>query len=215
MPSPLQLFWTLPSHLMTPDAPPKIILPKPRPEVAPEKVLAPFATRHRGMLRGLRLMFGLAVMLLLLFGFLNYDLYTVPGEKGGAKVFGIGRGDNLLLARYRFWREPRLGDVVFYRAPGEKGEGGNQVGRIVGVPGESIKRMGPTMSVGGREPLAIGFEIGPQAKIKDGDTVPEGKYLILVDEDTYEYGDSRQYGYIPQENIEYRLAMNLAGTWDK
>lgn len=196
-----------------PEAPAKLILPKPRPEVAPEKVLPPFATRHRKLLRGLRLLFGLAVMLLLLFGFMNYDLYNVPGEKGGSKVFGIGRGDNLLLARYRFWRNPGLGDVVFYRAPGEKDEAATQVGRIVGLPGEKVARHGPTMRIADREPLAIGFEMGPEAKIKDGDVIPEGQYLILVDDDSYEYGDSRHYGYIPQENIEYRLAMNLAGVW--
>ncbi len=196
-----------------PDAPAKLILPKPRPEVEPEEVLPPFATRHRALLRGLRLVFGLLVMLLMLFGFLNYDLYQVPGEKGGGKVFGIGRGDSLLLARYRFWRDPRLDDVVFYRASEEKGETGYQVGRVVGLPGEKVARHGPTMAVAGREPLAIGFEIGPNAKIKDGDVIPEGRYLILVDDDSYDYGDSRRYGYIALENIEYRLAMNLAGMW--
>lgn len=193
-----------------PDAPAKLILPKPRPETPPEQVLPPFATRHRKLLRVLRLLFGLAVMVVMLWGFLNYDIYKVPGEKGGGKVFGVGRGDTLLMARYRFWREPRLGDVVFYRAPGSTDDAAAQLGRVVGLPGEKVERQGPTMRVGGRDALAVGFELGPKARIKHGDVIPEGRYLVLVDSDALEYGDSREFGYVPAENIVYRLAMNFS-----
>jgi signal peptidase I len=193
-------------------APAKLILPKARPETPLEAVLPPFALRHRSLLRGLRMFLGLLVMMLLLYGFMSYDIYTVPGEQGGPAMFGIQRGDRLLLARYRFWREPRLGEVVFYRAPGSD-ESASQVGRIVGMPGEKVERHGPTMRVGGREPLVVGFGLGPDSLIKDGDVIPEGQYFLLAENDQYDYPDSRRFGYVPLANIQFRFAMNMSDTW--
>jgi signal peptidase I len=198
-----------------PDAPAKLILPRTRPETPREVVAPSFATRHRAWLRGLRMFLGLTVMLLLLFGFLSYDIYTVPGEAGGPAMFGIKRGDRLLLARYRFWREPRLGEIVFYRAPGGPDDSASHVGRIVGLPGEKVTRHGATMKVGGREPLVVGFGLGPDSLINDGDVIPEGEYFLLAESDQYDYADSRRLGYVPLENIQYRYAMNMSDTWSK
>lgn len=197
------------------DLPAKLVLPKPRADVPPEVVRPPFYARYRGWFRAIRLFLGLLVMALMVYGFLTYDFYTVPGSASGPDFMGVRRGDRLLIARFRFWRPPRVGDVVFYRPPGAAETEANVLGRVVGLPGEKVERVGPTMRVGGREPLAVGFELGPNAKIKDGDIIPEGSYLVLCDDDHVSYPDSRDYGYIPLENLQYRLALNISDTWGR
>lgn len=204
---------TEPSRM--PEAPAKLILPKARPETPREQVSPPFAVRHRAMLRGLRMFLGFVVMVVMLFGFLSYDIYTVPGNEGGPAMFGIQRGDRLLLARYRFWREPRLGEIVFYRAPGGAEDSASHVGRIVGMPGEKLTRHGATMRVGGRDPLVVGFGLGPDARVTDGDVIPDGHYFLLAENDQFDYADSRRFGYVPLENIQYRFAMNMSDTWSR
>jgi len=204
------------SHTSTmPEAPKNLVLPKPRPEVAPEVVPMPFAKRHQVKLRAIRVLLTFLVLGLMAFAYINYGLYTVPGDKGREVFFGIAPGDSLVIARYRFWRSPQLGDVVFYNAPGAASDQARLIGRVSGLPGERIARRGPTMAIGGREPMAVGFELGDSARIRDGDVIPEGKYLILVDSDAVTYADSREHGYIPLDSIEYRLALNLAAFWGR
>lgn len=205
------------AQLPHPSAPSKpLVLPKPRPDAAPEAIRPAFAVRYKFLLRLIRAGLTLTVLGLMAFAWLNYTYFTVPGERNSQPVlFDISRGDALILARYRPWRPPMVGDIVFYRAPGGADDAALLIGRVEGVPGETVRRRGPTMTVGGREPLAIGFELSPDAPIKDGDIIAESRYLILVDSDAVAYTDSRIHGYIGRDQIEYRLALNLAHYWSK
>lgn len=209
--------WVNMAQLPQPAAPAKpLVLPRPRPDVAPEAIRPAFAVRYRLLLRLIRAGLTLTVLGLMAFAWINYTYFTVPGERDSQPVlFDISRGDALILARYRPWREPMVGDIVFYRAPQAAADDAFLIGRIEGVPGETVRRRGPTMTVGGREPLAVGFELSPDAPVKDGDIIAEGCYLVLVDSDAVAYTDSRTHGYIGRDQIEYRLALNLAHYWSK
>jgi hypothetical protein len=61
----------------------------------------------------------------------------------------------------------------------------------------------------------MGFDLGPDVKLKDGDVIPADHYLVLVGTDTDYYPDSRTVGFVPRENISQRMAMNLAGLWGR
>jgi hypothetical protein len=151
------------------------------------------------------------------FIWLSYSFFTVPGaptpasQRAQFPVEGILPGDTLWLVNFNLGREPRLRDVVFYRSQ-SAGDGAPDmlVGRIVGLPGESLQRRGPTMAVGGREPLSIGFDPGDDMPVKDGDVIPPGRYLVVCDTDSVPYPDSRTLGYIEQERIRQRVAMNIS-----
>jgi signal peptidase I len=164
-----------------------------------------------------RWVFGAALLLLGVYAFLTFKLFTVPGQFDAAStriqspVTDVQPGDTLLLMNLNLWREPKVGDVVLYDHPAPRdGVPEMLIGRIAGLPGEAVARSGPTMAVGGRGPLPVGFGFGPEVKIKDGDTVPEGSYLIVADTDAVAYGDSRDFGYVARESIQRKVVMNLA-----
>lgn len=172
--------------------------------------------RARRIVKRLRLVLAMVVGLLALYAALSYRVFTVPGEYDAKRaekfpVCGIEPGDSLLLQNLNLWREPRLGDVVVYRPKGDD----DWIGRIAGMPGERLERTGATMRVGGRAPLDVGFGIGPEMKVRDGDVIPDGCYLILADRDEADYEDSRAFGYVPREVIRNRVALNFADLFGR
>lgn len=171
----------------------------------------------RRWIRRLRVVMGLCVLLLGVYAWVSYRLYTLPGVYDPAirtaqfPMEGLMPGDTVVLQNLNLWREPKLGDIVIYRNPRpEDGAPESLVGRIAGLPGESLKRVGPTMAVGGREPLSVGFDIG--GGIEHGDVIPEGCYLILADLDAVPYLDSRTLGYIKRPEISRRVVLNIT-SW--
>lgn len=145
----------------------------------------------------------------------TYGLYTVPGDYRAGEIGPVSpdveKGDTLVLQNFNFGRSPRIGDIVIYRRPGAGREDpADLIGRVAGVGGEKLERVGPTMKIGGREPLSVGFDIGAGAPLKDGDVIPEGHCLIVVNTDPDYYPDSRKFGFVPNESITRRVAMNMA-----
>ncbi|MBX3458865.1 MAG: signal peptidase I [Planctomycetes bacterium] len=168
----------------------------------------------------LRVALALVLVLLAVYVLLSYSVFTVPGtfdpesKRITSPINDVQQGDTLLLLKLNLWREPRLGDIVFYEHPDPRDDAPETLlGRIAGLPGEKVTAQLPTFSVGGREPLGIGWVMGAQAGIKDGDVIPDGHYLIVTDNDAVAYGDSRDFGYVPQEKITQRVALNLAGVF--
>lgn len=164
----------------------------------------------------LRVVLVVCVLLLGLYAWVSYRLYTLPGvhdpaNKGPqAPVEGVQPGDTVLLQNLIMGREPRLGDLVIYTNPEPKdGAPSHLIGRVVGMPGETVKRAGPTMAVAGRDPLGIGFDLGDGVKIVDGDVIPDGCYMIVVDFDGLPYLDSRNLGYIARDSILRRVVLNI------
>lgn len=189
---------------------------KPRGWLSGGQKRAPMAGARRAII-GLRWVLMLVTLVFAAYILTTYSLYTVPGEYDLREAAplrpDVEKGDTLLLQNFNFGRTPRLHDIVAYRQPGSgRDAAASLIGRIAGMPGEKLERVGPTMRVGGRDPMSIGFDIGPQAALNDGDMIPEGKYLVLVDTDAEVYPDSRRLGFIAREDITQRVGMNLA-TW--
>ncbi len=177
----------------------------------------PKTTYFAGLRRGITAVRWVLSAIVLVFGvyiFLTYGAYTVPGKREpnemGPLSPDVEKGDSLLLQRFNLGRTPHLHDIVIYREPGKGAdEPSSLIGRIAGLPGEKIERAGPTMKVGGREALSMGFDVGPQVKIKDGDVLGPGQYLVVVNTDAEIYPDSRTLGPIPLESMTQRMAMNI------
>src|SRR5690606_23957259 len=130
-------------------------------------------------IRRVRWALGAALVLVGLYAFISYKLYTVPGEYNPASklvqtpIDDVQKGDTLLLMNLNLWRDPKVGDVVFYDHPAPRdGVPETMIGRIAGLPGESVRRVGPTMAVEGRGPLLVGFSMGTDVAIQDGDVIP-------------------------------------------
>jgi len=170
----------------------------------------------RKWMRRARIVMAGCVLLLGVYAWLSYRIYSLPGvydpavKTAQAPVEGVMPGDTLVLQNLNLWRDPKVGDLVIYRNPNPRdGAPESLIGRVVGMPGETVLRRGPTMAVGGRDPLAIGFGIGQDEQIKDGDVIPEGRYMIVVDFDTLPYADSRDLGYIEREFVIRRVVLNV------
>jgi signal peptidase I len=173
--------------------------------------------RFRRWLKRLRVLFALAAVVLGVYVVLSYGVYTLPGayQAGSTRVQSpiedVMPGDTVILLTLNLWREPKLGDIVIYDHPDPKdGVPSQLIGRVAGLPGEAIRAELPAFSVGGREPLGIGFVVGGDAPLKDGEVIPEGAYLIVTDTDAIAYADSRDFGFVPREAIRKKVIFNLA-----
>ncbi|MDC1142606.1 signal peptidase I [Planctomycetota bacterium] len=184
----------------------------------PEQELEKLAEKRAKMasfkrwIRRSRWMFSGMVALLLVYAVVSYQVYTVPGvfnpdsSSPQSPILDVQPEDILLLQKLNLWRDPKVEDVVIYNSPdGTK----TLVGRVAGLPGETLKRSGPTMSIASRDALAVGFSIGMDEKVKDGDVIPEGQYLIVNDTDGIAASDSRTLGYIAREDIVFRVSTNI------
>jgi hypothetical protein len=177
------------------------------------EVSAPLARRPlRRVLWVLRIVLVAAGLATAAWAIASYTTAVLPGTGGSSPISPLNgdfrKGDRLLLVRMNMGREPRLGDVVIYSPEGRNGA--SFIGRIQGLPGESMTRMGPTFSIGGREPLGLGLGFGPEVKLREGETIPPGCCVILMDQDTEPYPDSRSLGFIALSDIDYRVAANLS-----
>ncbi|MCZ7605192.1 MAG: signal peptidase I [Planctomycetota bacterium] len=167
--------------------------------------------------RRLRIALALVTVVLAVYIFLSYGIYTVPGEyratsnKIQSPISEVQPGDTLVLLNLNLWRDPRLGDIVIYDHPDPKDGAPSQlIGRVAGLPGETVHAQLPSFRVGDRLPLNVGFVVGPDAALKDGDVIPEGKYLIVTDNDAIAYADSRDFGYIDRAAMHKKVIFNLA-----
>ncbi|MCA8918074.1 MAG: hypothetical protein KDB32_03270 [Planctomycetes bacterium] len=170
----------------------------------------------RKTLRRVRVGFALVTLTLAGYIFLSYGIYTVPGEyhasstKIQSPISDVQPGDTLVLLNLNLWREPKLGDVVIYDHPNPRdGVPSQLIGRVAGLPGETLTRVGPTMKVADRLPLPVGFGMGGNS-LKSGDVIPEGEYMIVTDTDAVGYADSRDFGFIRGETIQKKVIFNLA-----
>jgi signal peptidase I len=164
-----------------------------------------------------RIGFALITVLMGIYIFSSYGVYTLPGEyvatsnKIQSPIRDVMPGDTVVLLNLNLWREPKLDDIVIYDHPDPKdGVPGRLIGRIAGLPGERVVRNGPTMQVGDRPPLPVGFPFGPDVAVRGDAVIPEGEYLIVADNDAVAYADSRDFGYVKRDAILKKVIFNLA-----
>ena len=189
-----------------------------------EKPVDPAIQRKRAQVNGfkrwlkrLRIIFAVASVCLAVYIFMSYGVFTLPGEyragtnKVQSPITEVQPGDTVILLSLNLWREPKLGDIVIYDHPDPKdGVPSQMIGRVAGLPGETIKRVGPTMQVSDRLPLPVGFPLGAGVKIQDGAVVPDGEYLIVTDTDAVAYADSRDFGFVKRDAMQKKVIFNLA-----
>lgn len=102
-------------------------------------------------------------------------------------------------------KEPRLGDVIVFKAPTEPDK--DFIKRVIGVAGDSVmvnngqvylngklldesKYLKPTVKTYGGSFLSEGQSV----------TVPEGYFFVLGDNRSFS-SDSREWGFVPKKNI--------------
>ncbi|MBZ0135881.1 MAG: signal peptidase I [Planctomycetes bacterium] len=168
-------------------------------------------------MRRARVLFALVVVVMGVYFMVSYGVYTLPGEyragsnKIQSPVDEVMPGDTVILLSLNLWREPKLGDIVIYDHPDPKdGVPSQLIGRIAGLPGETVHAVLPTFRVQDRQPLNVGFVVGPDAALKDGDVIPAGEYLVVADTDAVAYADSRDFGYVKRAAIKKKVIFNLA-----
>lgn len=110
---------------------------------------------------------------------------------------------------YRF-REPRRGEVVVFKAPPEPTK--FYIKRIIGLPGETVKINGSTITIINAE-NPKGFTLDePYIVYQDSDTlmvkVPAGEYFVMGDNRSGSY-DSRGWGTLPVKEIRGRALLRL------
>lgn len=171
----------------------------------------------KNWVKRLRVVLALVTVVLAVYIFLSYGIYTVPGEyrptsnKIQSPISEVQPGDTLVLLNLNLWREPQLGDIVIYDHPDPKDGAPRQlIGRVAGLPGETVHAQLPSFRVEDRMPLNVGFVVGPEAALKDGDVIPEGRYLVVTDTDAIAYADSRDFGYIERTAMHKKVIFNLA-----
>lgn len=104
---------------------------------------------------------------------------------------------------YRF-RHPQRGEVIVFKSPPDPER--DYIKRTIGLPGEKIKIQNGKVFINGvvlRENyLPAGSLTTPGRFLRDGQEVqiPEGFYIALGDNRNHS-SDSREWGFVPRENI--------------
>ena len=109
-------------------------------------------------------------------------------------------GERLLVDKltYRF-REPRRGEVVVFRVPGDPSR--RFIKRLIGLPGDVVEFRDGRVLLNGQvldEPYASGPTRGPQVP----EVVPPGRYFVLGD-NRANSEDSRfqEVGFVPRRYL--------------
>ena len=109
---------------------------------------------------------------------------------------------NLIALRFG---NPKLGDVVVFKAPPEPEK--DYIKRVIGVAGDTVMVKDGNVYLNGNLLDESSF-LNPSVKtyggafLKDGDsvTVPPREYFVMGDNRMYS-SDSREWGFVPQNNL--------------
>jgi signal peptidase I len=111
-------------------------------------------------------------------------------------------GDYFVCDTWRFrGRDPRRGEVVVFLPPRDPSL--RYVGRVIGLPGESVQIEGGVVRIDGRrldEPYVLPENNRGLFPGDSSTRVPAGRYFILDDNRDNTF-DSRMLGTVPRENF--------------
>jgi len=103
---------------------------------------------------------------------------------------------------------PARGDVIVFKAPPEPTK--DYVKRIIALPGDRITVDGTTVKVNNvtlnETYVAEGYNGNPYAANPINEIVPPNDYFVMGD-DRKNSSDSREWGFVPSENIIGRAAL--------
>jgi len=113
-------------------------------------------------------------------------------------------------------REPRQGDVVIFRFPGDRSQ--DYIKRLIGLPGDEIMVRDKQVFVNGKpyvnphavhtDPRTLPASQGPRDEFGPV-RVPEGSYFMMGDNRDQSY-DSRFWGFVKKEDL---LGMAVVKYW--
>jgi signal peptidase I len=139
------------------------------------------------------------------------EAFVVPS---GSMKPTIREGDRVLGSKfhYRVW-EPRRGEVVVFRPPGEAASPGRAgasryVKRIIAVAGDEVEILDGQVRVNG-ERLAEPYVLEPPAYSFPRSHVPEGHVFVLGD-NRNESVDSHRFGFLAEDAL---IAHVFARYW--
>jgi signal peptidase I len=133
----------------------------------------------------------------------------------GYKTTQVGIGGATLFT-VRPWKELERGDIIVFRAPGEKRQ--FFIKRIVGLPGETVAvRGGKVVIASGDDEFTLDESYLPSERRTLCNGVPQCDAVTLSDEEYYVLGDnrgassdSRVWGPLPRSEV---IGMVLLRAW--
>lgn len=137
-----------------------------------------------------------------------------PFKVSGSSMVPTFQDQNYLIVDEISYRleKPKRGDVVIFHPPGQ-GKGIYYIKRVIGLPGETIKINGSTVTISNAE-NKDGFVLDePYVKNKSTSdniekTLGETDYFVMGDNRPWS-SDSRAWGTLPRENIVGRAFLRL------
>ena len=154
-----------------------------------------------------------AVVLLILAGLSGCSHQTIiPPEDlalaagGQAQARTIGYQDPLIWPKWNWWQnltstQPKRWDVVVFRPDPQKSE--QRALRVVGLPGEDLRFEDGRVLANG-QPVAVPEALKGIRYAPGSFSVPPESYFLLND-DTRQTNDSRQFGAVQRSAIRSRI----------
>jgi signal peptidase I len=188
---------------------------------------------HRSIIRQYIEALGLALLLVFLIRGLAIQGFGIPSTSMAPTLVV---GDHLLVSKLQYglrrpWGDgwlltygrPRLGDVIVFVPPDERGQTASQrrefVKRVIAVEGEVVEIRNGRVFVNGRErdsPHAYFSPAGAQASGSPADLGPRhlqrGQFFVLGDNRSYSR-DSREWGPIDMADVEGKAVL-MYWSWD-
>jgi len=145
------------------------------------------------------------VMALSVFVVIYLFLFQPHQVRGNSMYPNFHDGEYILTDKitYRL-REPKEGDVIIFRAP--KNEEYDYIKRIIATPGQCIRITNGKIYIDEKflneSYLPSNYTTSAGSFLRNNQTicVPEKKYFVLGDNRSHS-SDSREWGFVPQQNI--------------
>lgn len=145
------------------------------------------------------------VIALSVFVIIYLFLFQPHQVRGSSMYPNFYDGEYLLTDKVSYrMHNPKRGDVIVFRAP--RNEEYDYIKRIVGMPGERIRIEGNKIYINNNlleEPyIPVDYYTYAGTFLKEGQNmiIPEQNYFVFGDNRVHS-SDSREWGFVPQENI--------------
>jgi len=136
-----------------------------------------------------------------------YVFFFRPFQVNGESMYPNFRNNQYILTNIivLHFKEPKLGDVVVFKAPLDPEK--DYIKRIIGVPNDRVLLGNGSIYLNGKKLdetayLKLGIETNPGAFLGESQeiTVTDENYFVLGDNRLHS-SDSREWGFVPKKNI--------------
>jgi len=145
------------------------------------------------------------VIALAVFVMIYLFLFQPHQVRGSSMYPNFQDGEYILTDKisYRL-KEPQRGDVIIFRAP--RNQEYDYIKRIIGLPGDTVKIENNQMYINNQHlteaylPSFFSTHSGAFLHPGVGVVIPEDEFFVLGDNRSHS-SDSREWGFVPRENI--------------